>query len=83
MDLLTVLPAATVAVPVVLAAAPRLQRTSVEETSEIGPLEFCWSGMRIYSYSADPWKLKNRSKYMDEPLRSRKQINWLLQWATA
>jgi hypothetical protein len=37
---LTVLPAATVRVPVVLAAAPKLQRISVDWTFVTGPLEY-------------------------------------------
>jgi hypothetical protein len=44
---LTVLPAATVRVPVVLAAAPLLQRISVDSTSVTGALEYMSSGTRI------------------------------------
>jgi hypothetical protein len=44
---LTVLPAATVRVPVVLAAAPLLQRISVDSTSVTGALEYISSGTRI------------------------------------
>jgi hypothetical protein len=44
---LTVLPAATVRVPVVLAAAPLLQIISVDCTLVTGPLEYISSGTRI------------------------------------